>query len=541
MRTVLGHHMFRAGLLLVAATWLVGCGGRGRGERPAEAADALELGQMVASVAEVARPEENLVEGYGLIGGLPGTGSSNCPTGVRTYLRSYILSQLPNPDMDVDELIDSKNTAVVELAGIIPAAVSRGEKFDVHVQPAEGVDATSLRGGWLYKADLRSRGASQVGSRVLATAEGAVFINQIGTSEPTMTDGYVIGGGSSVFDYRGLIRLHRSEYATASTIRNRLNERYGRGTADAVSPTEIAFLVPVSYRQRKARFVEMVAATYLTETPELLDKRIETFVARLGQADRAEASEVALEAIGRNALPALATVLDAPSEEVRLRAARCMLSLGDDRGWGPLHAIVTDDASAYRLEALDAIITGARRNEATALARRLLRDTDVRMVLAAYEHLRQMEDVVVRQEFVGRSFYIEQVVQTDRKAIFVSRSGDPRIVIFGAPLTCRDNLFVESPDGQIVINSRQGEDYASLSRRIPERQGVLGPVRCGLTLSEIIRTLGGEPTGAGASSRGLGASYGDVTAVVEQLVAKEAVAAEFWPGPLPKIGLLVKK
>jgi hypothetical protein len=426
--------------------------------------------------------------------------------------------------------------------GLVPAVVSKGQRFDVRVRPVDGSDATSLRGGWLYEAELRSQGAAQVRSRALATVEGAVFVNLIGITKPNLTDGYVIGGGVANHDYSGSVRLRRAKYTVASTMRNRLNERYGTGTAEAVSATGIDFVIPPQYQRRKARFVSMVAATYLTETPELLEKRIDVFVARLGVAENAEYSEVALEAIGRNCLPKLATLLAAPIEEVRLRAGRCMLNLGDDRGWEPLRAIALDAASAYRLEALEAIVAGGRRNEAAALARRLLRDSDVRVVLAAYEHLRRMEDVAIQQTFVGRSFYLEEVVQTDRKAIFVSRSGDPRVVLFGSPLICRDNLFIESPDGQVVIDSRTGQDYASLTRRVSGRQGVIGPVRSGLALSQIVRALGAErPRAGGDGSEGLGVPYSDVTAVLEQLSAKEGVAAEFWAGPLPKIGLLVKK
>jgi len=540
MRTVSGHCVFWVACL-AAATLLSGCGGMGRSERSADAKDEAELGQTVASVAEVGRPEPGVVEGYGLVGGLPGTGSAICPTGVRAYLKRYVLAQLPDSTMNLDGLIDSKNTAVVQLVGLIPAVVSKGEHFDVRVRPVAGSDARSLRGGWLYEAELRSQGASQVRSWALATVEGAVFINLIGTTEPALTDGYVIGGGVANYDYRGTVRLRRAKYEVASTLRNRLNERYGRGAAQAVSATGIDFVVPPQYQRRKARFVSMVSATYLTETPELLEKRIDVFVSRLSVAESAERSEIALEAVGRNCLPKLATLLDAPSEEVRLRAARCMLNLGDDRGWESLRTIALDAASAYRLEALDAIVVGARRNEAIALARRLLRDSEARVILAAYEHLRQMEDVAVRQEFVGRRLYLEQVVQTDRKAIFISRSGDPRIVVFGAPLRCRDNLFIESPDGQVVIDSRQGRDYASLSRRMPGQGGV-GPVRSGLTLSQIVRALATErPPARSGSPGGLGVSYSEVTAVLEQLSAKEGVAAEFWVGPLPKIGLLVKK
>jgi len=541
MRAFLGHWVLWTGLLLVPAM-LVGCGGKGRSGRAVDPTDESNLGPMIASVADVRWPEPGVVEGYGLVGGLSGTGSAICPTAVRAYLKSYILTQLSTETLDVDKLIDSKNTAVVQLVGLIPAVVSKGDSFDVRVRPVDGSDATSLRGGWLYEAELRSQGASQVRSRVLATVEGAVFVNLIGTTEPAPTDGYVIGGGVASYDYSGALRLRRTDYATASTIRNRLNERYGVGTAEAASSTDIEFVVPPAYQQRKARFVAMVAATYLTETPALLAKRIDAFVARLRSEEDADRSEVTLEAIGRNCLPMLAVLLEDPSEAVRLRAARCMLNLGDDRGFEPLRAIATEETSAHRLEALDAVAGGARRQDAVALAGRLLRDSDPNVVLAAYEHLRQTEDVLIRQEFVGRSFYLEQVVQTDRNAIFVSRSGKPRVVIFGDPLVCRDSLFVESPDGQVMIDSRVGQDYASLTRRIPGRQGVIGPVRSRLALTEIIRALAAErPRAGGTGPAGLGVPYSDVIAVLEQLSAKEAVAAEFWAGPLPKIGLLVKK
>jgi len=538
MKSLWGHWMLRASLLLAAAL-LAGCGGKGR---MAEPGDDPELGQTVASVAEIKRPEQAVVEGYGLVGGLPGTGSSICPTGVRRYLKSYILRQLSGTTPDLDALIDSKNTAVVQLVGLIPALPSKDDRFDVRVRPVDGSDATSLRGGWLYEAELRGQGAAQTRSRVLARVEGAVFVNTIGTAEPSLTDGYVLGGGAVGYDYAGRIRLRRGEYTVANTIRNRLNERYGAGTAQAISAEEIGFVIPPAYRNRKARFVVMLATTYLTETPELLTKRIDALIAGLGVPEQAERSEIGLEAIGRSSLPKLAAVLDDPREALRLRAARCMLNLGDDRGWSALQAIAEDPDSALRLEALEAIVQAGQRNPAAALTRRLLRDDDVRVVLAAYEHLREMQDMAVRQEFIGRSFYLEQVVQTNRRAIFVARSGAPRVVVFGAPLACRDNLFIESPDGHIVIDSRAGQDYASLTRRVAGRQGVIGPVRSGLTVSEITRALAAErPRTGGGSPVGLGISYSEVTAVLEQLSAKEGVAADFWVGPLPKIGLLVKK
>lgn len=538
MRATLGHPVRWVGLLLTAVL-LAGCA---QETRPEDPMDEARLGPTIGTLAEVDQPQATAVEGFGVVGGLPGTGSAACPAPLRAYLKQYILGRLPDRSVNVDEFINSANTAVVRLEGTIPAAADLGQKFDVRIRPVAGSDATSLHGGWLYEATLTQPGTLGPGARTLATVEGPVFVNTIQTAKPVATDGYVIGGGTARHGYTGVLRLRRPDYAVTSAVRNRLNERYGPGTATAVSANDVTFVIPASYQRRQARFVSMVQATYVAETPELLQARIDTFVQQLAASDRKERSESALEAIGRHCLPKLATLLNATHEEVRLRAARCALSLGYDGALEPLRAIAMDATSRYRLEALDAIVTLGRRNDATTLARRLLRDRDAQVVLAAYEHLRMLEDVAVRQELVGRSFYLEEVVQTDRRAIFVARSGDPRIVIFGASLTCRDNVFVESLDGMVMVNSRRGQDHATLTRRVPNRPGVIGPLRSSLKISEIIRTLGSEGgrTRDGAPA-GLGASYGDVAAVLEQLCAKGGVAAEFWAGPLPKIGLIVKK
>ncbi len=124
----------------------------------------------------------------------------------------------------------------------------------------------------------------------------------------------------------------------------------------------------------------------------------------------------------------------------------------------------------------------------------------------------------------------------------MARSGDPRVVLFGAPLVCRDNVFVESPDGMIVVDSRAGQSHVSVFRKHRARPGVVGPVKTSPDLRDLIHTLGAEPgkTAPGQFS-GLGVSYTEMIALLERLSAKGAVAAEFWAGPLPKTGLKVKK
>lgn len=502
----------------------------------------VDLGTNVGALVELTKPQPVPVEGYGLVGGLPGTGSAFCPPQLRSYLKQYILTQLPTERVNLDQLLESKNTAVVRLEGQVPATASAGDHFDVQVSLIPGSEATSINEGWLYKADLVARGTFGVDTKPLGTVEGAVFIASPGTGESRFKTGHIIGGGRAAFEYAAILHLRRSDYRAASTIRNRLSERYGADVARAVSPRDIEVHIPPEYRYRKLRFLAMVCATYM-ETGEDLDRaRVEAFVQQLAVGKDKETAEIALEAIGQESAGKLAALLKAPDVEVRMRAARCLLGLGDDRGLPLLREMALDANSPLRKEAMEAVMVSARRNDASALAVRLLRDSDRAIVLAAYEYLRQTDDPAVRRESVGGSFELEQVIQTNRRAIFVSRSGDPRIVLFGGPLVCSNSIFVESADQAIVVNTRAGEDSVSITRKHPTRPGIMGPIRTDFEVRSIIRALGSEATVASDGRLGgLGVSYAQVAAIVERLIAKEAVDAELWQGPLPEIVVPVKK
>jgi hypothetical protein len=143
---------------------------------------------------------------------------------------------------------------------------------------------------------------------------------------------------------------------------------------------------------------------------------------------------------------------------------------------------------------------------------------------------------------IARNFYLEQIAQTKHEGIFVSRSGQPRIVLFGAPIYCRDNIFIQSAGGDITINAPAGQKYVSIIRKHPKRPNV-PPIqlKSSFELGDIIRTLCEEPFKKPAQGRlGLGVSYAEAIGLLKQMSDKGAVRAEFRAGPLPKIGLIVK-
>jgi len=219
-------------------------------------------------------------------------------------------------------------------------------------------------------------------------------------------------------------------------------------------------------------------------------------------------SVIALEAIGNKCLGELGVLLDSPEEPVRFHTARCMLNLGSNAGLLGLRQIALKKDSAYRIEALESITAAARRNDAVSISRKLLRDDDFKIRLAAYEQLRKLDDVAIAQEYVGRSFYLERV----------------------------------SENGDIVINAPSGQDYVNIMRKHPERPSVVAQLKSSFEIGDIIRTLCDEPAKEDAKGRGgLGVSYADAAVLLKQMCDKGAVRAEFRAGPMPKIGLNIKK
>ncbi|MHC4360928.1 MAG: flagellar basal body P-ring protein FlgI [Planctomycetota bacterium] len=498
-----------------------------------ELVSTIDISTTIGSMVEVFAVDTIRVEGFALVGGLKQTGSSQCPPQIRPYLEKYIQREL-RKEKNVARLIESKNTAVVIVGGLMPAAVAKNQRFDVKVIPAAGTQTTSLERGMLYGAELWEAGKFGIAFKSLASAEGPIFIDKIDSPEASKKIGYVLGGGKVLDEYKIGLALREPSYRMSAEIRNRINERFVTATARATSSGYIELKVPPKYLKQKEHFISLVKAMYLTASPSLTERRITGFVIKLAASVDKDKSEIALEAIGTESLGKLKALLNSYNEEVRLRAARCMLNMGNDEGLDTLRNTAMDTDSAYRFEALDAITTGANRNDAAGLARRLLREKDFEIRLAAYESLRKFDDVAIVQKLIADNFYLEQISQTKYKSIFVSRSGVPRIVLFGAPLFCRKNIFVQSADGNITLNAPAGQEYVTIIRKHPTRANVRPlELKSSFELSDIIRTLCESPLGE--RWRGLNTSYDETIALLKRMVEKRAVDAEFRAGPLPKI------
>jgi len=334
------------------------------------------LGRQIGDLAEVFASRPILVGGYGIVAGLAGNGSAQCPPLVRSSLKQYILQQLPKGHtLDVDGFISSNDTAVVRILGVIAPAASKDDRFDLRIEALAGTGTSSLAGGRLYTAKLiaMSRYANIArGTKELAVANGPVFIDRIDANKIDLRSGYVLGGGKVLDDYKITLSLRKPDYRMANAIRNRLDHRFGESVIGDVLPSTISLNVPVEYKQRKEQFIAVVKAMYLEQTPELTGRRIDNFVRKLTASKDKNDSEAGLEAIGKQSLGKLLILLKSANEKVRLRSARCALRLGSDEGLEVLQRIAFDRKSPRRIAAIEAIGTAARRNDAIGMLSRLL-------------------------------------------------------------------------------------------------------------------------------------------------------------------------
>ncbi len=521
-----------AGALVVSLVIFSGCQ-QTNTVVPANSTAAVD-GNTIGDLAEIIAFGQIQIRGVGLVTGLAGTGSSECPAPLKSYLTSYIKTQLPKDSkISPESLIESKDTAVVNILGLLPAGTFKGEKFDIVISALSSSQTTSLEGGTLLAAELKQTG-SLGQSRAMAIAAGPVFTEK--DSSPLI--GYALNGGSSLEDQQVLLKIKKPDYVIASVLRDKINSRFGDKTAIATSDNLINIKIPDEYRERKEYFLKLITNLPMDDSAQGRQKTIEERVSAIQLPQDREKGEYTLEGIGRPAVLKLLPLLDSNDTEIKISAAKVLLSMGDYKGYQPLADTALNGTGNLRFKAMDAVAWDARRRDASGIMARLLGDDDIDVKLRAYEHLRRFDDISISKRKIDSSsgdFDLERMVQGTRKIIWVSRSGDPRIALFGSPIYCEDNIFIQSSDGLLMVNSRESEKYVTIVRKDP-RTGSVVNIQSSNELGIIISRMcqisqDKKVNGTNLSQRGLGASYSDMVKMVELMCEKGAVKAEFIYGP----------
>ncbi len=187
------------------------------------------LRDTVLQYTDLAGTEPFPISGYGLVVHLHGTGGSRVPTPVRAFmvkeLARHDFGSIATNWQSPDEVLNSKDVAIVRVDGLIPPGARSGTDwstwFDARVSIPPESDATSLAHGDLYQTDMKINGANPAEPgggmvAVKAQAAGSVFINpayavdsSIDSAEARQSrkSGLVLAGARVMEDRPLLLRL----------------------------------------------------------------------------------------------------------------------------------------------------------------------------------------------------------------------------------------------------------------------------------------------------------------------------------------------
>ncbi len=527
--------------MVIAGCFLASCGKKNNLDAAAESQ--VNLNTTIGQLVQISYTPSVPIRGYGMVSGLWGAGSSECPPQLRPELEKYIWQKMPNASPgEIKNFIESTDTAIVEIIGEIPPLSMPGDRFDIQIKPLTKTQTTSLRGGHLFTSELKEMSRMQTFNqfaKTIGNAEGQIFTSIDPATKQERY--YIFNGGVASLKSPITLTLKQSSFRASSTIRNRINERFGSLTANAISSTDIQITIASQYRNRRQDFLAMLQLLFLSEDETLRTQRIDSLCEQLNDPAKSAESELALEAIGRPSLSKLAILLEEQTDPVvRFHAARCMLNIGDNRGISALRDIALDDQSSLQLEAIKSL-GNAKLKEIEPFLSQLLARDHIEVRLAAYQQLFDHNSIFVKRIPVGTDFFVDLVNTPSRKVIYAIQKEYAGLVLFGAPITCPSDLFLDK--GNIMINARPGDKYVSLVRRHPARPKLVGPLLSSFQVEDIVRTLGHAPEidKKRYPWPGLGINYSEILDIVEQMCRDNLIPAEFMYGPPSDAGAFLEK
>jgi flagellar P-ring protein precursor FlgI len=229
--------------------------------------------ERIKDLASIQGVRSNQLIGYGLVVGLDGSGDQVRQTPFTQQSLTNMLSQL-GVTLPQGTNMQVKNVAAVIVTARLPAFTQPGQTVDVVVSSMG--NAKSLRGGTLLMTPMK--GAN---GQVYAMAQGNLLVGGAGAQaggasvQVNQLNGGIITNGAiversvpTVYARDGIINLelNTTDFGTAQSMVNALNQQFGQGTATALDGRVIQLRGP-SDPTRQAAFLSQMENTQVNVPP----------------------------------------------------------------------------------------------------------------------------------------------------------------------------------------------------------------------------------------------------------------------------------
>ena len=498
----------------------------------------------IASEGILTGYQPTVVHGYGLVVGLKQTGSRLVPAEVRSMMVEEMSRRgIGDPrngwdHLSPERMLNSEDTAVVVVEGVIPPGAPKGSTFDIRVFALPGSTTSSLEGGRLYTTELRP-GPLATGSKqafALAKGSGPIFINPFvepGTSQRSSINslsGRILNGGSTTKDMPIKLRMATSSHARTATVEQAINTHFPREpgqkekTARGESGDSIWISVPPTYSERTEEFVQLLKHTSLNVgAPEATAQAIRRGV--LANPGGADAARWRWCALGPKAVPMIQDLYDHADEAPRFSALSAGARLND--AMAVPHLLDVAEKSTKQSRQLAAIAELGRMGTNPRIdlgLRELMNNPNVDIRLAVFDAMLERKDPTILDIPVSGRFTMS-LVESDIDMIYISQTGTPRVAIFGDGMNLKLPLTVNTWSGRLLMKGDTEDQeiqvfYRSRSNDVP----IIGLAPT--DVPGMVRFLGHETT-IRDPDEGLGLQYGEVIGALHQLWSKGYIKCDF--------------
>lgn len=223
----------------------------------------VSLAERIGDLTDIKGVRENKLQGFGIVVGLPNTGDRGnfATANVTTLIQKYGI-KVP---ADVD--LKSKNIAVVAVNAKLPPFAKKGQKVVVTVSSLG--DSKTLRGGTLTNTPLMG-----LDGNTYAIASGQILVDGMSATGldgstldiNTASVGRIPSGASIEREldtshlFRGgsyTLNLNKSSFELAHNIESAINDKYGKGAAQALDPSSVEVFAPRN-RSSRVSYIAMI-------------------------------------------------------------------------------------------------------------------------------------------------------------------------------------------------------------------------------------------------------------------------------------------
>lgn len=480
------------------------------------------LNGTVESFAALAYDNPVVVRGWGLVAGLPDTGSGEMPPEIRSLLMDRLLKNgvgfltQGTGQYDPQKILSSRQVAAVFVEGAIPPLATRGTTFDLYLRALPNTQTTNLENGLLWPVNLRVHISAALQTNPIAKGRGPVFCNPFNSTgvalhkaNAIVRHGRVLGGGVVMRSDPVILELYHPSYRIAALVERIINQRYGSYPAAATAENDlvIKIRVPRRFRRNPRYFVNLLMHLYLQQNaPGFTRRQAGVLIHALDDpnAPRREIA-IALQQLGRTIIPILRRYYGAKQQAVRYYCLQAGTLLGDEDAVQRIIPIATDKASPFQLAAIHALERCKDRINATLAFTRLLASPEASMRLLAYRALRKIHSRTILSQTIAGKFSLDVLPCDSPPLLYATTTGRQRLALIGRIASLPPGSLYVSPHDTITVNYplaaapragdakfHDGKPPVQLYYRDPLTNHAV-EITCGPSLPNIITALGSAP------------------------------------------------